>query len=512
MNGLKVTFSIFSKFLNQGIGYVALFFVARYMGPEPLGIVAFGMAYIALFQNFADLGFGDAHIKRVSEGRDLGICHGTLFTVKFFLNILLVGVVLSTIFFSKYILHHEFISKTHEQVIYVLLGYFVLGNFSIMIGTTFAARKEVVKGNISYTAGALGSSLFKIFVALTGLGAVYLAGANVINVLIIFLIHLYFLKGYPIKKPTKEYFKLYASFAFPIMFINFLSNYSENIDKVLIQAFWSSKDVGLYAAGKQITYLFSFLTSITSVLLFPTISAYYAKGDLNAIRNVSAKTERYLSLILLPIMAFMFVFSRPITLLLLGHKFEILTPQIITILTFAVYFEAITSNYISQITGTNHVRLAVKITIVLLSFNILLHLILIPDHFLGISLFGLGARGATYATLTSAIISGFVYRFFAFRITGAKTNKSILWHVLGGILMVLSMTVLSKFFPHFNWYYLIIFGLAGLVIYLGTLFILKELTLIDIHYFLNNLNPKHVGGYAIKEIKEGYNENKSIND
>ena len=512
MNAIKVTFSIFSKFFNQAVAYIALFFVARLMGPEPLGIVAFGMAYIALFQNFADLGFGDAHIKRVSEGRDLGICHGTLFSVKIVLNIVLVIVVLSTILFSKYVLHHEFISRIHEHVIYVLLGYFVFGNFSIMIGTTFAARKEVVKGNVSYMFGAVGNSAVKIIVAFAGLGAVYLAGANVINVLIIFLFQLYFLRGYPIKKPTKEYFKLYASFAIPIMFINFISNYSENIDKVLIQVFYTAKDVGLYSAGKQVTYFFSFLTSTTSVLLFPTISAFYAKGDVESIRKISAKTERYLSLLLLPIMSFIFIFSYPITILLLGNKFADLTPKIITVLTFAVYFEAITSNYISQITGTNHVRLAVKLTTILLSFNILMHCLFIPQKFLGIHLFGLGAQGASYATLISAILSAFVYRFFAFRITRARTSKSIFLHLFAAVAMALVMYALTRTVTSVHWYHLILFGIPGLASYIITLSLIKELTPADILYFKHNLNPGNILIYAKKEIREGYNNEKSIND
>ena len=98
----RFSFAVIVRLLMQALGFVSLFFVARLMGAEALGLVAFATSYIALFQNFSDLGYGTAHIKRVSEGKDLGICNGTYFTVKIILTILMCTIVVLSIVIPKY--------------------------------------------------------------------------------------------------------------------------------------------------------------------------------------------------------------------------------------------------------------------------------------------------------------------------------------------------------------------------------------------------------------------------
>jgi O-antigen/teichoic acid export membrane protein len=75
-------------------GYLALFFILRYMGAESYGIMGFGLAYVGLFAFITDLGFNHAHIKRVSEGKDLKKCIGTFFVLKLVLIGIMVGIVL----------------------------------------------------------------------------------------------------------------------------------------------------------------------------------------------------------------------------------------------------------------------------------------------------------------------------------------------------------------------------------------------------------------------------------
>ncbi len=506
MIGRKMSFSLVINFTEQVLGYVSLFFVARFMGPEALGILAFGMAYIAMFQPFGDLGYGTAHTKRISEGKDLGTCNGIYFTIRMILLGVMMALVLGSIVVTKYIQKKPFVSPEHEIVLYILLGYYFLSGISTMIKATFSARKEVAKVNIANLAGKVVTVAGKVLVAVTGLGVIWLAGANVAGAIILLGLTIYFFKGYPVRKPNLEYFKSYTRFAIPVIFIGFVSKYAANIDKVMIQFFWSATDVGYYAAAKQITLIFSSVTLSSAALIFPTVSYYYAKGDIESIRQLSDRAERYLSMILFPVVAFSLVFSKQVCQLLLGNKFSAVAPVIFIILIFVVYVNAITSNYASQISGTDNIKLLAKLSIFTLGLNIILNFIFIPPRLLGIPLLGMGAIGASAATLVATVMAGIIYRFFAFRITRAKTNPVLLIHLLAAVVMAGCLFLLKNWIAVVFWYHLIVVGLLGVLIFFSVLFLFKEFSRNEFKYFLKILNPLELKNYAVKEIKEGYEE------
>ena len=69
----KINVYLLKTGLVKIVDLLVIFFVARYMGPEPLGLISFGTAYVTLFLIISNLGFDTAHVKRVSEGKDLGL-------------------------------------------------------------------------------------------------------------------------------------------------------------------------------------------------------------------------------------------------------------------------------------------------------------------------------------------------------------------------------------------------------------------------------------------------------
>ena len=95
---LIITSDIFVQFFS----WIGLALLAKLWGvfaPEALGIIGFAMAFLSIFNYIADLGFGSAHIKRISEGKDLGTCIGTYTTIK----LILTAVVITAIFVSIFI-------------------------------------------------------------------------------------------------------------------------------------------------------------------------------------------------------------------------------------------------------------------------------------------------------------------------------------------------------------------------------------------------------------------------
>ena len=145
----KSALIVTSHFFIQFISWIGLVILAKFWGsfaPEALGIIGFAMAFLALFNIVADLGFSRAHVKRVSEGKDLGTCIGTYAAVKLVLTGLMVTVVFAGIFIWKNVLNKGFYDATTESMIFVLVGDLNEGKIYSSIKSSFSGWN----GGISY--------------------------------------------------------------------------------------------------------------------------------------------------------------------------------------------------------------------------------------------------------------------------------------------------------------------------------------------------------------------------
>jgi len=498
----RFSFAIGMRLVVRLLGFVSLFFVARYMGAEVLGTLAFATAYIQLFQQFSDLGFGTAHVKRVSEGKDLGICNGTYFSVKAILTVLMVIIVVLSLIIPKYVTGAGNFSTEQEIIIYIFLFAVILENISAMFNTTFSARKEIAKLSIGELVNKVVTVAFKLIVIFSGLGIFWLAGASVLGALVWTILLLYFFRGYPIKKPNKEYFKSYFKYAIPVIFIGFLSKYAENIDKVMIGYFSNSSDVGFYTAGQSFARIFILFMVSSNSLVFPTISKLHSENNFSDIRKLSNKVEKYFSLLMLPIIIIITVFSEAITFHIFGTEFLDITPSIISISMWAIFITATMNPYSAQLGATNRIRLAAKVSVFYLSISILLNVLFIPDQIFNIKTLGLGAVGASWATLIAAIIASVTYRYHAFRISGSKPSSSILKHLLAGVFMFLLLQFLrDQFTNNMEFLFPILFSVLGVLIYFAFLYFIKEFTIVEIGYLRSFINLNRISSYAKDEIK-----------
>ena len=111
--------------VNGILGYVGLFFIARYMAPGDYGIIGFALGFVGLFLVLGNLGFDAAHVKRISEGKRLDECIGTYFFIKMGLAGLFASVTIGAILFWKFVLNRGFESPAHESAVYIMLVCFV---------------------------------------------------------------------------------------------------------------------------------------------------------------------------------------------------------------------------------------------------------------------------------------------------------------------------------------------------------------------------------------------------
>jgi len=498
----KSALIIFIQILNGILGYIGLKFIALYMQPWEYGIIGFAYGFVALFSIFGKLGFDQTHVKRISEGKDFGICTATFAVIKTFLAGFLASFAILSIAVWKYVLGRGFESPLHEQAVYIMLGYFVLFTLTQIMISTFNARKEIAKAQIPlflYTLIRIGATAF---VALYGLGPLALAYTYLLGEIFHIIFAFVLFRRYPVGKPSLDCFKDYSKFAVPMAVATSCAIIMTNIDKVIIQLFWSATQVGEYFAVYNLSrYIILFATSV-GLLLFPAISEHHAKNDIKKIRSLVLKSERYLSMIIFPIIIIMIVLAEPIIHILLSDKYMPALP-VLQVLPLFTLMAVLTRPYTSQLVGMNMPHITRNRVIIMVVINVILNLALIPQDIksIGINLAGLGAMGAAIATVVSYFVGLIYARVMVWKLTRVTGNIRILLHALAAGIMGFVLYQISNMFFIVRWHHLLGVALLGMGVYLSVLYLFKEFTKDDFSFFIDTLNVKKMFRYIKDEIK-----------
>jgi O-antigen/teichoic acid export membrane protein len=496
----KAVLVFLSKILVGFFGYVSLYFVARYMGPEPLGMVYFAIALVGLFRIFSDLGLGSAHIKRLSEGMDMGKCMGTYISAKLVLTIIMVLGLYLYIAISKYFLGVTYDENQLGVIAIILIGTIIL-ELSYIMHNTFVATKEIGKAAFPLLVGRFIQMLSRIIVAIFGFGVFYLAGAQVLASIVIGTSFLFLFRKYPIGRPDWKVFKSYYNFALPVMFIGFLLTVNVNVDRIILEYYLGARYVGLYTVPQVMLQPILDIGPAVTLLLFPTISSLFKKGDAKKIHVVIRSAERYISMLLLPILIFLFFSSELIVLHMFGDEF-LPSVNILRLGCISGFIYSISVPYTSQLMGSNRPGVIAIITFIVVMSNMLLNFIFIPEEVAGISVFGYGMIGAKLASLLSIIFGSVLARFFAWKYIGTRQNIRIFFHLFAGAAMGVFLYSLSFFsFGMVWWFFLLTSGLIAYIIFYSSLFLFREFSKKDFLFIIDKLNINKMYNYVHSEIK-----------
>ena len=383
-----------------------------------------------------------------------------------------------------------------------MLAYFVLLTLAQSMIFTFNAKKEIARSQLPLLTYNFVRICATVYVALNGLGPLSLAYTYLLGEIFHLGLALYLFRGYPIGKPSFLCFKDYSSFAIHVAPVVISALIITNIDKIFIQFFWSAQQVGEYFAVYNLSRYIILFSSSIGVLLLPTVSEHHAKKKFSKIKELVLKSERYISMIVFPIIIFMVVLASEIIPIILSGKYEAALP-VLQILPFFVLLSVLSGPYHSYFQGMNLPKIARNRVLIMVIINIILNFLLVPSDIqsLGIKLAGLGAVGASLATVI-AYMFGFVYiRFMAWKLNRIKGDKCIILHAFSAIISGLIISYISLCIPIVRWYQLVLITVFGFAIYISILYLLREFKKEDYDFFMDTLNLKHMYAYIRKEIR-----------
>ena len=486
---------------NGILGYIALKFISLHMEPWEYGVIGFSFGFVSLFTIFGSFGFDLAHVKRISEGKNLGVCNGTYLTTKIILIGLFTTVVVGAVGIWRHFFGGEFESVYHEQAVFIMLAYFVLLAFSQSLVSTFNARKETAKAQIPLLFYHIIRTAATIYVARMHYGPIALAYTYVLGEIFHFIFAFYFFRKYPVSKPSLAYFKQYSKFALQMAVVVGTTMVIMNIDKVFIQIFWTAQEVGEYFAVYNLSRFIAILAGAIGILILPTVSAYHSKKNMKEIQTLIVSAERYLSMFAFPVIIFLVVLAKPIIPLLLSNRYEN-SLWIMYVLPFYVLLSVLSNPYQHQMQGMDMPHFTRNRVLIMLGVNIVFNLLLIPSELpgLNIPLAGLGGLGAA---ITAVITygTGLVYiRIIVWKKTKIAGSSRIILHIFAATIMGLILYFLSEMILIERWFHLVIFGILALEIYFGILWMIKEFTIKDFDFILDTLNIRKMFFYVKDEI------------
>lgn len=509
---------VINNIVGAVLGFISLYFVARYMGETVLGIIGFTLAYIGMFSLVTSLGYDSAHIKRISEEKDLGTCIGTYISIKLFLImgmilLALIGILLWRLFSP------DDNKSEKEFVLFIVLIYYIVLSLVQMFGQTFNARREIAKSQVVNIAEHVVRAPIMIAVAiLIPLGVAWLAGAYLFGVLASLAVSLILIRRYPLRTPSKEMFRSYTKFALPILIPSMIVPISLYIDKVMIEFFWGSDYVGYYFGSQRIIDILKNLSISLGIVLFPTISYYAAKSRYREITKVMAKAERYLSMIIFPITIYIILLRNEIVEAILGPSFVEIGAPVLAALAVFILLTTLARPYHVLIAGLNRPKISAKIVIASAVLNIVLNFLFIPKRFLGVSLFGWGALGAAIATIISTLLLLLLYYGASNRLIGIKPSSRIIRHFFAAMISGIPLYLINNILISndiwatirasgplellYSGILLLLLGIMILAIYIAILVGIREFKKEDLRFFLDMLHPGRMGEYIKSELKE----------
>jgi len=497
--GRRSLIILVAKLISSGLAFIGLFFITRYIGADSYGSVSWTMSLLAMFFAFSDLGFGSAHIKRLSEQQDINDCISTYTVISFSLTAVCVAVTAVSVAIWVFLLGGSLTSQTADLIVIFIL-YQVLYDVATIAIMTYTGTLETFKSQLITLADPFIRVPLVIFVAFAAPGAMTLAYTYVIAALGVAVTALLFLHRDRFKWQRPTLYRSYLKFAAPLILVTIIGTVSGYLATVLIGFYGPKSDVAFYTSSLVLMSVVGLIASAVATLTYPSFSRLHTTGDTQEIRTLTFQAERYLAMFSFPVVAVMVIFATPVASILLGTSFA---PAGLSLqfLAVASLLGLISQVHASQILAVNRPDMTARLTILSFVVYIPLLLILVPDNIFGVQMFDLSYVGAAIASMITAIVNVIALRWVVYKLTKTGFNPRLTIQIFA-LLVTSGVLILLNDFHHVSGFlWLVLYSGVSLAVFFGILVAFKEFTRKDLDYFLELLNIRKMLRYIREEVR-----------
>lgn len=256
------------QFLRLVAGVFIGIYVARYLGPEQYGVMSYCMAYTAIFASFANLGLDSIVVRELvnfPEKRDKLI--GTAFWLKFGGAIIALIVILF------------FISMTEEspqnKLFIIIIASSMLFQSFLVVDMYFQANVKAKVISICRILQLIFLCVLKLYLIIIEASLIAFVSLSLVSSLtlaIILLIAYYSTtQRFIFTKFSLSVAKSYLSDSWPLIVSSLVITLYLKIDKIMIQFFLDSEEVGIYSASAKIAEIWYFVPMLITKSIYPAI-------------------------------------------------------------------------------------------------------------------------------------------------------------------------------------------------------------------------------------------------
>jgi len=378
----------FSKLSASLLGFVATVYIARTLGPGPLGIYQTALGLAAWLAILGNIGISNAVMKRVSEGTDQGAYTAASAAIVFSLFVVVAAGIL---FFREQVAEYV----EYPAAVFIVL-FLLVSLVNRLIGSLLEGLHLVHLSGILSTVRTAGRAIAQIALIATGLGTVSLFVGHLVGYFAVIGIGTYFLvRQLPsFQRPKRRHFTRLTDFAKFSWLGSLQSRMFSYTDILVLGVFVSSGLIGVYAAAWNIAHFLILFSGTLRTTLFPEMSEISTQENPQAVSRIVEQSLTFGGLFLIPGLFGGLLLGERI-LRIYGPEF----PQgaaVLTILIIANLFMGYQNQLLNTLNAIDRPDLAFRVNAVFVVANVALNVLLIYLY---------GWLGAAVATATSVAIS-----------------------------------------------------------------------------------------------------------
>ena len=492
----KTAFVMAYNIYGATLGYVTLFIVMRLIGTSAWGILGAATGMVGLLTIFADFGLSGAHVKKISEGGDAGEKFGAYFVLKMIYSFVFLAVSFAAVFFVTNVLGFKFENEYLEMATYIIILYFFLLSLANIFRNALRARMETTRAVIPdfirvtvQNVALISASVWWVYnseVPKEWVGVLYSYGYLISVFAQIAALSFYARRFLVVRRPSLDTIREYLMFSIPLGFFGIVGLIQSYTDRAMLQFFWSYNEVGGYFGVQKITLAIMSIAAAINFVLYPAQAHHYSWNDLGRFRRVTNMAERYITLIILPLICGGVVFAPEF--LNLWNLQMVAYADVLRILLIYSFLYVLNSPYTSLLVSAGLPKENLKAGAVQALLNVLLNAILIPSSIFGVTLFGLKSVGAALATLLSYFVGFTLVRYWVYRNTGVLFNKKLTLYFAYAAVSSFVAYLINTHVYHFVRFYEVFLGFTILLsLYFLLLYLSREVTLSEITSLIKSL-------------------------
>jgi len=263
------------RLLNIGVGFLMAILLARYLGPEQFGILAYAISMTAIFASAGHMGLAGLVVREVVQQPDkVPETLGTTFMLK------LTGMTLGFALIVAYAFFFEEVGGTEFWMLLIVASAIFFQTFDV-VEYWFQSQVQARYPAIAKSSAILLSSGLKLLMVFSGAGVIAFAFAHTAQFVMAAVILAILYKGTTTvsvmswkasfakaKELLSQGWILYVGSIFAVIYMK--------IDQVMLKWMVGAEEVGVYAVAAQLSEAWYFLPTAIVASFFPKLIKLHA--------------------------------------------------------------------------------------------------------------------------------------------------------------------------------------------------------------------------------------------